>query len=262
MSLRFFARAAAFGVPLFLLAACDSPPPPADDGASICLGHAPPAASPGLTMQLSVVDFGEPARSGGWRSRGFNLDGLCSSRTSVLACRSTGTGVREDGDDGIDNAFGKQIVDLFGAVTPTPSVSWSGGSFLQLDDAGNGTLVLASAEASFRIPLRSARIEGFDGAGGMLGAIVPLEELLAAVTDGLAAISTDLCQAAARDGVRELVRSSADVLAGGGYAPDRACDGISLGMRFVGVPATALPPPRPDLCTGAEAQVDAGVVAP
>lgn len=247
--------------PLLLVAliasGCDSPAPATGDGASVCVGKAPPPIAPGFRMKLSVVDFGDPIRSGRWRTLGFNYDGLCSTDKSLLACRTRASGPRpQEGNEGIDNGFGRRMIDLFTALIPYPSASWSGGSFLELDDAGNGLLLLVDENTAYRVPLRHARIDGFDGAGGVLGAIVPVEELVAMFGDDVGALAKELCGGSNRATVETLVRGAADIPASGAPAPDVDCDGISLGMRFRGAAVDVLPAPRPNPCA-ADAGPDA-----
>lgn len=239
--------------PLLLVAlaasGCDSPAPATNDGASVCVGKAPPPLTPGFRMKLSVVDFGDPTRTDRWRTLGFNYDGLCSTEQSLLACRRRAGGrAPEEGDAGIDNAFGLRMIEIFTAFVPYPSASWSGGSFLELDDAGNGLLLLVDESTAYRVPLRHARIEAFDGAGGVLGAIVPLAEFAAMFGDDISAVDTQLCGGSNRATVEAVINGAADIPVTGVPAPGAECDGISLGLRFRGAPVDALPAARPNPC--------------
>jgi hypothetical protein len=65
---------------------------------------------------VDTFDFGEV----NWSKLGFNLDGLVSTAASKDLCIPASGGdpnmVYPDGDNGIDNAFGKSIVPLLGKV--------------------------------------------------------------------------------------------------------------------------------------------------
>jgi hypothetical protein len=84
-----------------------------------------------------------------WKSFGLNIDGLVSDKTSTNVCkRQTGasTSVQVDGDNGIDNSFGANLVPLFLAMQPDMSMQVNttilqgGFTFiLSIEELGTGT---------------------------------------------------------------------------------------------------------------------------
>ena len=89
------------------------PPPPPPSGS-------PPIADD-ISFGASRVFYGGTDRSGSpnpsaWRSYGYNLDGLVSAAGNPSHCAPASGGkqaVMDDGDNGIDNAWGKQILPLW-----------------------------------------------------------------------------------------------------------------------------------------------------
>jgi hypothetical protein len=89
------------------------------------------------TFALNALYLGEADRAGtknkdAWKSYGYNLDGLVTVVNDPKAAdlakvcnRAQGAPatVHNDGDQGIDNAFGKEILKLLDPFAPTPSKS-------------------------------------------------------------------------------------------------------------------------------------------
>jgi hypothetical protein len=81
------------------------------------------------TFAVNALHLGEADRSGtpnkdAWKSYGYNLDGKKTTRDSADVCtRQPGASAatQEDGDDGIDNAFGKTIIPFLQPFAATPS---------------------------------------------------------------------------------------------------------------------------------------------
>jgi hypothetical protein len=112
-------------------------------------GKQPPAkpdapastATEEMTFAVNTLQLGESDRSGvankdAWKSYGYNLDGLISTKDSKDVCqRQAGAAPanQEDGTDGVDNAFGKIIIPFLAPFAATPSKtitdSITGGSF-------------------------------------------------------------------------------------------------------------------------------------
>lgn len=90
-------------------------PPKEPEGAMAC-------AEAGGTHAVNELFLGDTDRDGtpnptnGWKTYGFNLDGLKSSKTSTNLCKPRAGGsaaaVYPDGTDGIDNSFGKNILPI------------------------------------------------------------------------------------------------------------------------------------------------------
>jgi hypothetical protein len=104
--------------------------PPAPEGAAT-------AGTEERTFALNALSLGEADRAGvknkdAWKSYGYNLDGLITVVNDPKAAdlakvcnRASGAPatVHNDGDQGIDNAFGKEILKLLDPFAPTPSKS-------------------------------------------------------------------------------------------------------------------------------------------
>lgn len=79
-----------------------------------------PSQSP--VFALSSVNWGD-GNSGEWKHVGFNIDGLFSTGTSTDVCQPNAGAPPltpyPDGDNGIDNSFGKNILPLLLGVLPT-----------------------------------------------------------------------------------------------------------------------------------------------
>lgn len=104
-------------------------PPPPEGSAT--------TASDERTFALNALYLGEGDRSGtknkdAWKDYGYNLDGLItkveksdSPDLQKVCTRAAGAPatVHNDGNEGIDNAFGKEILKLLDPFAPTPSKS-------------------------------------------------------------------------------------------------------------------------------------------
>jgi len=91
------------------------------------------------TFAVQTIHLGEADRQGvknkdGWKSYGENIDGLVTSMTNTtspdlaLVCkRAAGapSTVHDDGTDGIDNTWGKEMMKLLDPFTPVPSKNQS-----------------------------------------------------------------------------------------------------------------------------------------
>jgi hypothetical protein len=90
-------------------------PPTAPEGAAAC-------ADPGSTQAVNELFLGDTKRDGtpdptnGWKTLGYNLDGLKSLKTSTNLCKPRAGGsaaaVYPDGTEAIDNSFGKNILPI------------------------------------------------------------------------------------------------------------------------------------------------------
>ncbi len=76
----------------------------------------------GPVLAVSELSFGE-GDSGEWKSVGFNLDGLVSTAVSKDVCQPNSGAFAgstyPDGDQGIDNSFGKNLLPLILSLYPT-----------------------------------------------------------------------------------------------------------------------------------------------
>lgn len=80
----------------------------------------------GTTFALTMLNFGE-GMSGEWKSIGQNIDGLVSDETSTDVCQPNSGATPDfaypDGDNGIDNSFGRSLVPLILTLVPSWGVS-------------------------------------------------------------------------------------------------------------------------------------------
>lgn len=80
------------------------------------------APGEGTTLAVTKLAFGE-GNSGQWKKVGLNLDGLVSTGASKDVCMPNAGGnagtAYPDGDDGIDNSFGKNLLPTLLSLDPT-----------------------------------------------------------------------------------------------------------------------------------------------
>lgn len=91
------------------------PPPPPDP--------TPGDGTSSVTFALSRMYLGDtlpdgtPAQATGWKHFGYDLDGLLSTEASTNLCKpmlgANAKFVYPDGNDGIDNSFGKNVLPIF-----------------------------------------------------------------------------------------------------------------------------------------------------
>ncbi len=91
--------------------------------------------------------------------------------------RGASVGSQEDGELGIDNAFGRAVLPLLAPFVPDLSRRSAGRSYLRVDPDRTGVLVVVDAiqtDYSIVVPLSDVRIDG-DTKSGTLSALVPVE---------------------------------------------------------------------------------------
>ncbi len=102
--------------------ACNLPPSPPQAGATGGRPH---------DYALRTLYLGDTDRDGSpsataWESYGYNLDGLLTTPTSTDVCTlvaGASAQVQQDGDEGIDNSFGENLVPILqqtSSASPTP----------------------------------------------------------------------------------------------------------------------------------------------
>jgi hypothetical protein len=279
---------------------------------------------------------GQP-RSGAWKTYGEDIDGIISTKESHGECRRISGAppwVREDGDEGIDNASGHMLVSWMFPLVSAPSAyaskaiedggrtpmflvgnwphgaeaarvvvgfayaektstppRWDGSDIRSLaGDWTNGTgpsvsfphasscdgeLVSGEATAALllelppwttspeqrglRLSIRRAHVEmkvAPDGmtASGTISGIMVTEELVRAFDEFAGSISPELCGGSTYDAYVAEVLQASDILSDGSQDPNVDCNGISVGIGFEAVAATAgdiapaTDPPK-NLCT-------------
>ncbi len=81
-----------------------------------------PSPTSGTVFALTQLSFGEGS-NGQWKSIGYNIDGLVSDGSSTDVCQPNAGGSANfaypDGDDGIDNSFGKNLVPIILSLAPS-----------------------------------------------------------------------------------------------------------------------------------------------
>jgi hypothetical protein len=92
------------------------------DAASSSTGGLTCAYGEGTALAATKLTVGE-GNSGQWKKVGFNLDGLASTTASKDVCKPNSGAFTAtpypDGDDGIDNSFGKNLLPLIVGLDPT-----------------------------------------------------------------------------------------------------------------------------------------------
>lgn len=124
---------------LLSLAGCGSeasdPADNHDDTVALGQPPAPGPAQPGdagasVAFAVDRLFLGDTDRNGNktpgsWKEYGFNIDGLVSSAASTGLCKPAAgaepSDIYPDGAGGIDNSFGKNLVNLIGTLLTDPS---------------------------------------------------------------------------------------------------------------------------------------------
>jgi len=134
-----FAVAGCLSAALFSLTGCGSDATPAEttpDQTGLVPPEPPPEKpgdGPGAVFAVDKLFLGEtnrdgtPNKSNGWRQYGYNLDGKVSTTASKDLCKPNSSAapatIYPDGDQGIDNSFGKNILAIILGLEPAPSTS-------------------------------------------------------------------------------------------------------------------------------------------
>lgn len=92
------------------------------DASSSSTGGLMCAPGEGTTFAVTKLAFGN-GNSGEWKKVGFNIDGLVSTGASKDVCTPNSGGMPgtayPDGEDGIDNSFGKNLLPTLLSLDPT-----------------------------------------------------------------------------------------------------------------------------------------------
>lgn len=210
-----------------------------------------PASVPATAVAAVAIKFdafdAAGATASGWRSIGFDRDGLCTTKDSTDVCmRSAGAAAanQEDGDNGIDNAWGRSITPLFGAIGPT-----KGTGYLTTDATGAGTLRLTTGGGTMNVAVTSAKVVR-QGATATISVVIPTEPFVTELARVAGTISTSLCSGATIESIKQSVRQASDMPLTGSQSPGVACAAISFGALLTGVVDEAAPVivPGPDPC--------------
>ncbi len=99
-------------------------PPPPDPNAPPASGATP------TTLVVRKVFLGDTNLQGqqdaqAWRKYGLNVDGLLSTKSSTNHCMpqkgANKSSIQTDGDNGIDNSFGSNLLKIIASLTPNPT---------------------------------------------------------------------------------------------------------------------------------------------
>ena len=90
---------------------------------------AAPSDTPGRTFALNQLFLGETGRNAAqlkdaWKDYGYNIDGLTTTKDSKDVCQRVAgaeSAKQEDGNGGIDNSFGRNVLALILSLAPTPT---------------------------------------------------------------------------------------------------------------------------------------------
>jgi len=144
---------------------CECRQPPADP-------VGPPGDGHDVVFAINKLFLGDTDRKGksdlnAWKSYGYNLDGYRTTSPSTKLCRPRGYApptIHDDGDDGIDNAFGQHVLPAVTAIFSKPTSAFTdaiadGGYtlILLLRDLGTGANYSGISAVAYRgAPLGTA----------------------------------------------------------------------------------------------------------
>jgi hypothetical protein len=211
--------------------------PPEGGPVPTCTDSPPPStAVRSVSLALTGVDFGDSTPTA-WKTIGFDLDGKCTTSSSTDVCTLVAgapKSVQVDGAGGIDNSWGANICPIFDATAGTGSCSTRLGQVLVATDAsGTGRIsILLNGE-----PLQFSIFDTYvvtNGSGGVLAAVTPATDVVAAMQAIAGSISISLCSGSAFDSIAQQISQASDILANGSNAMGSSCDAISLGLTFTG----------------------------
>lgn len=114
---------------------------------------------------------GTPNPTNGWKQFGFNLDNRFSTKTSTDLCQPLAGGskaaVYPDGNEGIDNSFGKNILPIFlglaSDLSHTNNESIRSGRYTYLLSIANADQEFCETSSSFLLGADMGQLPKFDG---------------------------------------------------------------------------------------------------
>lgn len=122
---------------------------------------APPASGTSPTtlaiyrLNLGDLDFQGNPDPYAWKGIGYDLDGIHSTKNDVGHCKpqegATKSSVQTDGDGGIDNSFGSNLMPIFSSLSSDPS-----GGVTQSIQSGEFTLLFHLANLTPGAPSQNA----------------------------------------------------------------------------------------------------------
>jgi hypothetical protein len=202
----------------------------------------PGAAVKMVSFTFSAIDTGSSAMNA-WRSLGFDRDGRCTTEASLDVCKPAANGppsTKEDGDAGIDNAWGHSVLPIIQSID---SQNPEGAGALVSDASGTGTLLITIGNGSggrLAVPVRSVAVARV-GTTAVLSAIIPTEAFVASFSTLAGRLNSGLCGGPTIESIKMQVRQASDLPLGGTHDPLIECDAISIGATLSGIVDSASP---------------------
>ncbi len=207
---------------------------PADAGDS---GAETIAPAQKIAIKFVLIKSASSADSRAWINYGSNLDGLVTTKDSQDVCkRASGAPStnQEDGTDGIDISWGRNVMPVFYTLGPIADTA----GYLVADESGTGVLRLvgkgALEGALLEVPVVHAKID-MNGTTAKLSALVPVQVFIGSFNRYAGRLSSSLCGGSTIASILDQFTQSADSLSTGLQSASVTCDAISLGAELTGV---------------------------
>lgn len=218
-----------------------------DDAARCDVLAVPSGAASEVAIGFDALDSSGMGTDG-WKSIGHDRDGLCTTATSTDVCQpvsGASPSSQVDGDRGIDNAFGRSIMQTIRALDPKSRLS----GYLVTDARGAGTLTLVMNGNRLDIVVVGARVVR-SGTTGVFSAIIPTEPFVDEIVRNAARSSPMLCDGPTIESIKTQLRQASDIGKDGTQNPSATCDAITIGGNLTGVRDATAPDvlPGPDPC--------------
>lgn len=129
-----------------------------------------PAGTEERTFALNALFLGEADRAGtpnkdAWKDYGFNIDRKATTRNSTDVCKAVRPANQEDGNQGIDNAFGKTIIPFLQPFAAAPSKQLND----EVNNKGTFTILMSITGLTDDAAQTSTDLSGKLLVGGPLG---------------------------------------------------------------------------------------------
>jgi hypothetical protein len=163
-------------------------------------------------------------------------------------------------------------VSLSGADVSTASLAFTGGYMVERTlvarPGGMGLLTIGATEgARIELPITHLTVtmnvsnDGMSATNGIVSGVIPTERLVDAARVLVAALPPNGFCRQAFESVASTLRQASDILVDGSIAPNKPCDGVSIGLGFEATrvalgPVVAAPAPI-DNCADADGGADA-----
>src|SRR6202035_4982198 len=108
------------------------------------VGAPPKSALRQVSLAMTRVNFGDSPTTDAWKRIGFNLDGKVTTATSTDVCelvQGATPAAQDDGRDGIDNSFGKNLCPIWDTVGASCSTGIPE-TYVVTDSSGSGSVTI------------------------------------------------------------------------------------------------------------------------